>query len=81
MLEGSQAPCLLTIPKLRLEKDWLEFITVVEACLASPQYALSGNGSLVKSAKNAKASGRLDMALVGKLHGDALAMFQNTGLT
>ena len=33
----------------------------------------------METPKNAKPFGRLDTALVGKLQGDALAMFQNTG--
>lgn len=78
MLEVSQAPCLPAIPKLWPEKDWSEFLTVIEAYLANPQYAPGGDGSLVKSAKNTKASNRLDTALVDELHGDVVVMFQHT---
>ena len=54
---------------------------MVEAYLAAPQYAPGGDGSLIESEENAKASDRLNTALVGKLRGDAQAMFQNTGTT
>ena len=79
LLEATQDPCLPTIPKLRSEKDWPEFIQVFEAYLADPKYSPDGNGLLAETAKNAKTSDHLDTALVKKLQGDALTMFQNTG--
>ena len=65
VIEVSQAPLN---PRMGSQKDWLAFITVVEAYLAQRMYALASNGSLLDTPENAKASRNLNKALVGKIH-------------
>ena len=80
-LAASQGPRLPPIPKLSSAKDWPNFNSIVESYLAEPQYSPAGDGSLVETADNAAASRNLDVALAGKLHGEAWSLFQNRGDT
>ena len=75
----SGRPRLLPIPRLGSAKDWPHFISIVESYLAESQFSPAGDSSLVETADNAAASRNLVMALVGKLHGEAGALFWNTG--
>ena len=53
----------------------------LEAYLATATYSPGGDGSLIETEDNQAASESLDTAMLGKLSGDALALFKNTGST
>jgi hypothetical protein len=53
----------------------------VEAYLPTATYSPGGDNSLIETAANKAASECLDTAMLGKLSGDALALFNKTGST